>query len=237
MTRAPALALLLAACGAPAVDGSLAVTVVAPNGGEVLVAAEPFELRWTTSGAAELGVDGAALVSDVALVDEGGGTIAIAEGITGSSLTWAPPGVAAATRYRLRVTARAGSASASDSSDDAFTVAPPDGAVSLARDVQPIFTLRCATRFCHEHATQAAILDLSVGAARAALVDVPSATAACRTFIRVRPGMPDQSYLVWKLAGAGTCLAGVRMPKDAAPLSATELALVRGWIGEGARPN
>lgn len=235
MTRALALGLVLAACGDPTAEGPLAVTVLAPNGGEVLVAAEPVELRWTASGAGDL--DGGALVSDLELVASDGIATAIADGVEGEALTWTPPGVAGPTPYRLRVTVRAGEASTSDLSDDSFTVAPPEGAVSLARDVQPIFSLKCATRFCHEHATQAAILDLSPGAARAALVDVPSATAACRTFLRVRPGMPDQSYLLWKLAGAGPCLAGLRMPKDAPPLSAAEVGLIRGWIAEGARPN
>lgn len=120
--------------------------------------------------------------------------------------------------------------------DAAPAIDAPDG-VSLARDVQPIFTARCATRFCHDHATQAAVLDLSAGAAHGALVGVPSQTAACSAFVRVRAGLPEQSYLLWKLAGAGACLFGVRMPKDAPALAEAELNVIRGWIAEGARPN
>lgn len=124
-----------------------------------------------------------------------------------------------------------------DAADAPRPVDAPAGP-GLARDVQPIFTARCAVRFCHDHATQANVLDLSEGAAHAALVDVRSQTAACGAFVRVRPGRPDESYLVWKLAGGGGgCLTGLRMPKNAPPLSEAETSVIRGWIAAGAPAN
>lgn len=213
-------------------DGGLAVTVLAPNGGEALTAAEPIDLRWHLSAAE-------ALPCDVDLLAADGTKVAtIAAGVTDRSLAWSPPGVAATTEFRVRITARAGDGSSvEDSSDAAFTVNPPAVGVSLARDVQPIFTLRCTTRFCHGVESQVALLNLAPGAAHGALVGVVSAAGACHTFVRVRPGLPDQSYLIWKLAGSGACLAGGRMPKDAPALSAAELTSIRTWIAEGAKPN
>lgn len=224
----------LAACGEPTPggpDARLAVTVVTPNGGEALVAAEAIELQWTLAPAD-------AVPCDIELIDGEGRPTAIATGVTATSLTWSPPGVVAATPFRIRVTARAADGlTVEDASDDAFTVSPPATGVSLARDVEPIFTARCTTRFCHGVDSQVALLNLSAGAAHRALVEVASVAAACSTHVRVRPGMPDQSYLIWKLAGAGPCVAGVRMPKGAAPLVAAEVNVIRTWIAEGARPN
>lgn len=226
--------LVVAACddgGAVGPDAGLAVTVVAPNGGETLIAAEPFELRWQLAG-------GAALPCDVDLIDADGRAIAVARGVTASTWTWQPPGVAAAAGFRLQLTARgADGATAVDSSDAAFTISPPATGVSLARDVQPIFTARCTTPFCHGAESQVALLNLAPGAAHAALVGIASASTACTAHLRVRPGQPDQSYLLWKLAGAGPCLAGVQMPKNATPLTAREVGLIRTWIAEGAKPN
>ncbi len=225
---------LVTACGEPTPappDAGLGVVVVAPNGGEHVVAAEPFELGWQVVGAA-------ALPCDVDLIAADGGVTAIAAGVTATSLTWNPPGVEATGTYRLRVTVRADEgASADDSSDATFTISPPATGVSLARDVQPIFTARCTTPFCHGAESQVGLLNLARGAARASLVDVRSMTTACAAQVRVRPGLPDQSYLVWKLAGAGPCLAGVRMPKDAAALPAGEVDRIRTWIAEGAKAN
>ena len=220
---------LLTACLDPDTgdDAPPGLTVLAPNGGEALVAAEPFELRWSATAPA-------VPPFDVALVDGAGAILPIASGVEGSGLSWAPPGVAAPTSYRLRVTASGG---AEDASDAEFTVSPPASGTSLARDVQPIFTARCTTTACHGAASQVALLNLAPGASHGALVDVRSATAACGAQVRVRPGQPDQSYLLWKLAGAGPCFTGVRMPKNAAALAAAEVNVIRAWIAEGAKHN
>ena len=226
--------LALAACGEPTPggpDARLAVTVVSPNGGEALIAAEAIELAWALAPAE-------AVPCDVELIDGEGRATTIAAGVTAMSLTWSPPGVAAPAPFRIRVTARAvDGLTVEDASDEAFTISPPATGVSLARDVQPIFTAGCTTRFCHGADSQVALLNLSAGAAHGALVGVGSVAAACSAQVRVRPGQPDQSYLLWKLAGAGPCVAGVRMPKGAAALAAGEVNVIRTWIAEGARPN
>jgi mono/diheme cytochrome c family protein len=49
----------------------------------------------------------------------------------------------------------------------------------------------------------------------------------------VRPGNSANSLVVHRITGVG----GDQMPKDAAPLSAAEIALVARWIDEGARAN
>ncbi|HVV88770.1 MAG TPA: hypothetical protein VHE35_37260 [Kofleriaceae bacterium] len=234
MLRLVPLLAWLAACGGPSeggLDGGLGVTVLAPNGGEALVAGEPAELRWARWLPDEQ-------PCDVELVgaDE---TIAVAAGVTETSLAWSAPGVAAPAPFRVHVTVHGdGGATADDSSDETFTISPPATGVSLARDVQPIFTTHCTTRFCHGHESQTAQLDLGPRHAWASLVNVPSATAACHAFVRVKPGAPDESYLLWKLAGGGgACLTGLRMPKDGPALAAAELNVIRGWIAEGARDN
>ena len=52
----------------------------------------------------------------------------------------------------------------------------------------------------------------------------------------VKPGDPDNSYLVWKLEGRGEIL-GVQMPQTGAKMTAGDLDLVKTWILEGARNN
>jgi hypothetical protein len=221
----------------PSPDGApeLAVTVLAPNGGETLYAAEEAAVRWT-------GAASPMAVYDVALVDASGdatpieAAIAVPAGQPGST-TWTPVGVPAPTRYRIRVTVTIDGRTAVDESDAEFTVSPPAQGVSLAAHLQPIFTARCTGATCHSVESQAAVLTLTPGAAYGALVDVPSRHAACASYRRVLPGQPDQSFLVYKLEGAGPYFAGVRMPKDAPPLPASELQRVRDWIAGGAKNN
>ncbi|TPW09635.1 MAG: Uncharacterized protein FD129_2141 [bacterium] len=50
----------------------------------------------------------------------------------------------------------------------------------------------------------------------------------------IKPGMPDSSYLFWKLDGRGG-IDGERMPNDRPVLSRADIELVRTWIIEGAR--
>lgn len=240
--RAGLCLLALSACGdnlRPIVDpdaappvGAFTVTVVAPNGGEAHEAAEPVEIRWTAAHP-----EGGALTYEIALVGESATTV-LASDVTASTLTWTPVGVRAPTAFRIRVTARASETEeVADTSDAPFTISPPATGTSLARDVQPIFTAHCAVQFCHGEGSQVALLHLAEGAAWASLVDVASATTACSAYKRVRPGEPDTSYLLWKLAGTGPCFTGVRMPKGDAALPANDIALIRAWIAEGARNN
>jgi hypothetical protein len=60
---------------------------------------------------------------------------------------------------------------------------------------------------------------------------------ACRAAKLVEPGMPERSYLVFKLQSSGPCFQPTRMPKGAATFSTAQLQLVRDWIANGAPNN
>jgi hypothetical protein len=105
-------------------------------------------------------------------------------------------------------------------------------AVSFARQVQPIFDAGC-TNNCHSGNRPAGGLSLAAGAAHAELVNV---TSTCDGRKQVAPGAPEASYLMNKLTGMGMC-AGSVMPKMGGELTAAEIAVVRGWICQGALKN
>lgn len=108
-------------------------------------------------------------------------------------------------------------------------------APSFKTDIVPIFTNNCANAGCHNNRNPAEGLDLSSAIpAYSGLVNVGS--TQCTTNKRVVPSQPDQSYLIWKLEGTGPCFSGSRMPKGT-PLSAAQIATVRGWILSGATNN
>ena len=110
----------------------------------------------------------------------------------------------------------------------------PAGLISLARDVQPIFTANCALSGCHAGSGPVLGQNLAVGLAYGSLVEVPAQEAP--GYFRVRPFFPDSSYLVHKIQGTQTVLggSGARMPLGAAPLTAAEIATIRSWIAVGA---
>jgi len=108
--------------------------------------------------------------------------------------------------------------------------------VSFSANVQPIFTAHCALAGCHTGPTPEEGLNLSAGKSFARLVDVTS--HECGQFKRVAPGQPGASYLVFKIEGPPQpCFSGVRMPKDALPLSAADQDTIRTWIVQGALNN
>lgn len=95
--------------------------------------------------------------------------------------------------------------------------------------VQAIFDRACAGAYCHVGATAAAAqLDLSAGAALANLVDVAAQEAP--SLKRVQPGDAASSFLMCKLDPDCAALVGSRMPLDAAPLSVSDLEVLRSWI-------
>ncbi len=107
------------------------------------------------------------------------------------------------------------------------------GTVSLARDVQPLFTLHCVG--CHGGASPEAQLtlesgrlyDRTLGAVGVASWELPP-------LLRIEPGASDRSYLVRKLTGDG--IVGERMPLGGS-LSPGEIEIIREWIDDGARDN
>jgi hypothetical protein len=108
--------------------------------------------------------------------------------------------------------------------------------VSFSAAVQPIFTAHCALPGCHSGPTPEEGLDLGAGRSYARLVNVTS--RECGQFKRVLPGQPGASYLVFKIDGPPQpCFDGVRMPKNALPLSAADRDTIRTWIMQGAPDN
>jgi len=100
-------------------------------------------------------------------------------------------------------------------------------------NVQPIFDRECVK--CHGPEKQKAKLDLSPGVAYKSLVNTPSKEEP--TLLRVKPGDPDQSYLMLKLEHKSS--DGDGMPKGffgARKLPQRDLDAIRSWIASGANP-
>lgn len=111
-------------------------------------------------------------------------------------------------------------------------------AVSLARDVQPIFDRQCVT--CHLYESPQGDLTLEAGDTHAQTVGVPSTASKLP---RVSPGDPERSYLIYKLRGTHLAVGGkgAQMPFNAdtgsSGLPKDELDLVEAWIRSGAPDN
>lgn len=98
-----------------------------------------------------------------------------------------------------------------------------------------IFNTKCTTGPCHSFSAAAGGLVLESGVSYASLVnaasDNPSAQGA--GLLRVEPFDTSASFLYIKLVNP-TAAQGSRMPQGQAPLSQSELALIRNWIDSGA---
>lgn len=109
------------------------------------------------------------------------------------------------------------------------TPTPPPG-VSLSTLQAQIFTPMCSG--CHP--PNGGGLDLRSGQTYGSTVNVASSQQP--SLMRVKPGDPDNSYLMRKLAGVSG-ITGSRMPQGGPFLSAQDLQLVRSWISQGAPNN
>ena len=87
---------------------------------------------------------------------------------------------------------------------------------------------------CHTGAAGPLGLVLDEGVARQNLVDVTSVERP--ELRRVEPGDPELSYIVWKIEGRPEIVGG-QMPLGLTPLSAEQIAAIRGWIAAGAPAN
>ena len=107
---------------------------------------------------------------------------------------------------------------------------------SFSGEVQPIFTQRCALSRCHVGVSPAGDMNLEQGQAYGNIVDVTSSVPSLK---RVRPGLPDSSFLVHKIQGTQASVggSGLRMPADNCCLSQDQIDLIRSWITMGARNN
>jgi mono/diheme cytochrome c family protein len=112
-----------------------------------------------------------------------------------------------------------------------FEVQNPVAApVVYTTQIQPIFTANCVA--CHIGAGAPRGLKLDALNSYANLVNVNSSEVP--TLKRVKPSDPDNSYLVHKIEGTAT--VGGRMPPSGAPLSTSQISLIRQWIIAGAAP-
>jgi hypothetical protein len=118
---------------------------------------------------------------------------------------------------------------------------PATPTVTLSGNVQPIFNASCAVAGCHVGVVPASELNLSAGQTFSQTVNVPSTQS---NLDLVKPGNPDQSYLVRKVEG-GPNIFGTIMPQGCpgAPLngaqclSPDDMAAIRQWISECAQDN
>src|SRR5438093_13076851 len=81
--------------------------------------------------------------------------------------------------------------------------------ISFASTIQPIFNRSCALSGCHVGPVPAGGQDLTAGVAYSQSVNVPSTQEP--RLKRVKPGFPDDSYMVRKLRG-GPNISGAMMP-------------------------
>ncbi|MGH7526656.1 MAG: hypothetical protein ACREMX_08115 [Gemmatimonadales bacterium] len=113
----------------------------------------------------------------------------------------------------------------------------PGPSTTLSGDVQPILSANCALSGCHAGPNPVLGQDLSAGRTFASVVDVPSVEAP--SLRRVRPFLPDSSYLVHKIQGTQATVggSGQRMPLIGGPLTEDEIGVIRAWIAAGALDN
>ena len=107
---------------------------------------------------------------------------------------------------------------------------------SFANDIQPIFTKRCSIGGCHSLTARQAELNLVEGYAYDDLVNVQATQSL--SFRRVRPSLPDSSWLVRLLSSNQADRPGYpRMPLSALPLTANQIGTIVNWITQGAPRN
>jgi hypothetical protein len=109
---------------------------------------------------------------------------------------------------------------------------PPDQTLTatFASIQANIFTPICTK--CHAGAGAPEGLQLDAQHSYALLVGVPSTESPA--VLRVKPGDPDNSYLVQKLEGAPG-IVGAQMPFGGPYLSQSTIDVVRQWITDGAQ--
>jgi hypothetical protein len=93
-----------------------------------------------------------------------------------------------------------------------------------------VFTPICSA--CHVGANAPQGLRLDAASSYALLVGVPSSESP--SLLRIKPGDPDNSYLVQKIEGLAA--VGARMPFGQAPLPQATINAIRQWVSDGAAP-
>ena len=105
--------------------------------------------------------------------------------------------------------------------------------VDFATQIQPIFDRNCALSGCHAADTASAGQILDAGKSYANIVNVTSTEVAPEK--RVLPGDSAHSYLYEKISQAQPASGG-QMPLGSDPLPSDQIALIKSWIDQGAKP-
>jgi len=100
-----------------------------------------------------------------------------------------------------------------------------------------IFTPSCNFSSCHSNGSAAGGLVLASGTSFAKLVNVVSQQTAAKNqgLLRVKPGDPDNSFLMIKLKAVLNASYGAHMPDIAQQLSDAQLTTISNWITLGAQ--
>jgi hypothetical protein len=126
-----------------------------------------------------------------------------------------------------------GSGAGLDSSGQPLSGSSSGGSVPLSADFDSIqanvFTPICSV--CHIGATAPEGLMLDAAHSYNLLVNVPSTEVP--SILRVKPGDPDNSYIIQKLEGHAA--VGGQMPLGQAPLPAATINFIAQWIMNGAQ--
>jgi hypothetical protein len=191
------------------------VSITAPTGG-------------TVSGTVTVSADAADNVG-VSQVEFFAGSTTIGTDTTAPySIQWNSSGFGGA--QQLTAVARDGAGNTTTSAAVAVTV---NNAPTLASLQSSIFTPRCSSCHTGSGASLPGSMNLSSASATfASLVNVDSLSEPA--FKRVKPGDPDNSYVVKKLEG--TQSVGGRMPAAGGFLDQATINGVRDWIQAGAAP-
>lgn len=112
-----------------------------------------------------------------------------------------------------------------------------EGAAPTLSDIQTlIFDQSCALSGCHLGSGAIMGLNLADEASYGNLVDVKSTEVS--TLDLVKPGDPENSYLIEKLIGGSRMAAGtLKMPLGREALTDEQVDMVRDWITDGAKDN
>ena len=107
-----------------------------------------------------------------------------------------------------------------------------DPAPTLTQLQTDIFTPICSVCHTGGGAGLPGIQNLTAGNTYTNIVNVASIQQG--TLVRVKPGDPDNSYLVRKIQGTPG-ITGVQMPATGGPLSQAQIDEVRAWVAAGAK--
>jgi hypothetical protein len=135
---------------------------------------------------------------------------------------------------RCRGNMCAGPMAAADACKAEGTCAPLRGGLRSFRSVQQVFKTSCALSSCHSTLSHQGSLVLDTeGISYANLVGRQAALAEAQQqgLLRVKPGDPDNSFLIRKLRGEGP---GTLMPQSGGPLPTPVVSMIADWIRRGA---